>query len=343
MSPTDEVKELARSQGAQLVGMAGVEVYTDYLAQVGERLRETGAGPQDYMVSDGASFFALLSDARNALPGAKTIIMLGVYAYDKIAATRNTRGELRGKTARIYSYYPVVRQISRQIVTLLQSRGHRAIEGQHVPLKFLADRTGLGVYGKNGIFLAERYGSYIALRDVITDVELIPDVYERPASPCEDCDRCLRACPTGALYAPYKVNPKLCINPITRRMAFIEPETRSKMRNWVCGCDICQEVCPANRDLVAREIDPRVCFDSQHHSSHKHLDGLERSPDLIELLGENYPEILRRNAAIALANIGKGRQEALMALKLHVDTAPAQLQGYFRWAVNVLEDKKNQA
>ena len=98
MSLRDEVKELARSQGAQLVGMAGVEVYTDYLTQVGERLRETGAGPQDYMVSDGASFFALLSDARNALPGAKTIIMLGVYAYDKIAATRNTRGELRGNS-----------------------------------------------------------------------------------------------------------------------------------------------------------------------------------------------------------------------------------------------------
>ena len=105
MSITDEIRQFALSQGAQLVAMAGVEAYDEYLAEIEQRLRETGAGPADYMISpvagmpglQDATFFECLADARNTLPEAKTIIMLGVYAYDEAAPYENTRQELRGK------------------------------------------------------------------------------------------------------------------------------------------------------------------------------------------------------------------------------------------------------
>jgi epoxyqueuosine reductase len=347
MSIKDEIQQFAFSQGAQLVGMARVEAYAGYLAEAEERLRDTGAELEDFMISPAASmpdcpdrtFFARLADARTTLPEAKTIIILGVYAYDEAALYRNTRQELRGKTARTYSYYPVARQIAESVAGFIEERGHKAIQGQHVPLKFVADRIGVGAYGKNGILQTEQYGSFIALRNVIADLELTPDHFDRVSTRCNECERCMKACPTGALYAPYKVNPKLCINPITRREAYIGPHIRSRMQNWIHGCDICQEVCPVNRDLNARRIDPRAGFDSCHHASHRHLEGLERTPNLLTLLSAKRPEIIRRNAAIALGNIGEARSGALITLKEQLDGVSPGLKEYFLWAIDRLEEQ----
>ena len=345
MSIKTAVKEFAISQGAQLVAITSVDAYTEYLSEVEQRLQETGAKLEDYMISPAAnmpgsqdeSFFSHLADARKTLAVAKTIIMFGVYAYDEAAIYRNTHKELRGKTARIYSYYPVVRKIAENLVAFIEEHGYKAMHGQHIPLKYVADRIGMGAYGKNGILQTERYGSYVALRNVLTDLELIPDCVEKISTKCDKCERCMKACPTGALYAPYKVNPGLCINPVTRREKYIEPRIRIKMQNWIHGCDICQEVCPANKDLKVRQIDPRAGFDSHHHTSHKHLDGLERTPDLLTLLSAEHPEIIRRNAATALANIGKGKKEAITALKEKLDDLSSGLQEYFLWSIERIE------
>ena|GEM_PF-1213449 len=335
----NEIKGFARSQGADLVGVAAVEDYCDYLAEVRQRCEETAAQLEDYMVPpDDALFFERLSQPRETLPDARVIIILGVGAYDKDAVYTNTRKHLRGKTARTYSCYPVVRQIAENVANLIEERGYKAIPGQDVPLKFVADRIGLGAYGKNGLLLTEQCGSYVGLRSVITDMPVAPDRFEKMRPPCDGCEVCLRACPTRALYAPYKVNPRLCINPLTRKEEYIQPELRLKMQNWICGCDICQEVCPVNRKLAVRDVDPRSCFDSRHHASHKYLDNIERTPLLADILGEAYPDVIRRNASIALANTGKARVEALEALKGSLAGAKGELRQYCLWAISTLQD-----
>jgi epoxyqueuosine reductase len=339
MPVKNEIKGFARSLGADLVGVAGVEVYCDYLAEVRERFRETEAQLEDYMIaSDDRSFFERLCEPRETLPDAQAIIILGVSAYDKNAIYTTLRKQLRGKTARTYSYYPVVRHIAEKVANFIEESGYKAVSGQNVPLKFVADRIGLGAYGKNGLLLTQRYGSYVGFRNVITEAPLEPDIFKKMTSPCENCEVCLKACPTGALYSPYKVNPRLCINPLTRKQKYIPPELRSKMQNWLCGCDICQEVCPVNRKLVARDVDPRSGFDSRNHASHKYLDNIERTPLLTEILDEAYPDVIRRNASIALANIGKGREDALGALKRSLASAKGDLKQYYLWAINSLED-----
>jgi len=335
----NEIKGFARSQGADLVGVAPVEVYCDYLAEVRKRLKETRAQLEDYMIPPGdTSFFERLSEPRETLPDAQAIIILGVGAYDKNAVYKNTRQQLRGKIARTYSCYPVVRQIAEKVAGFIEESGYKAVAGQDVPLKFVADRIGLGAYGKNALLLTQPYGSYVGFRNVITDMPLAPDRFEKFTPPCDDCDACLQACPTGALYSPYKVNPRLCINPLTRRQKYIPPELRLKMQNWVCGCDICQEVCPVNGKLVARDVDPRAGFDSLHHASHRYLDIIERTPLLADILGEAYPDVIRRNASIALANIGKQRMGALEALKRSLASTKGQLRQYYLWAISTLED-----
>jgi len=251
----NELKEFAFSQGAQLVAFTGVDSYDEYLEEVQSRLEETGAGHEDYLVpapgdNSGSAdelFFAQLSDPRDLLPGAKSMIILGVYANDPTGQYGNTKRELRGKTARTYYYYPVIRQIAEKVVVLLEKSGHQSIHGQHIPLKFVSNQTGLGVYGKNGILQHPQYGSFIALRNIITEADFTADQKQKIPSPCKGCDKCIKACPTGALYAPYKVNPSLCINPVFRREEYISPLMRSRMQNWVVGCDICQEVCPYNK------------------------------------------------------------------------------------------------
>ncbi|MHC4643126.1 MAG: epoxyqueuosine reductase [Planctomycetota bacterium] len=335
----NEVQDFSRSQGADLVGVAKVEDYCDYLTEVRQRSKKNAARLEDYMVSpDDTSFFERLSRPRETLPDAQAIIILGVGAYDKGAVYKNTRKELRGKIARTYHCYPVVRQIAEKVADFIEESGYKAVPGQDVPLKFVADRIGLGAYGKNGILLTEQCGSYVGLRSVITNMPIAPDRFEKMTPPCDDCEACLQACPTGALYAPYKVNPRLCINPLTRKQKYIQSQLRLKMQNWICGCDICQEVCPVNRNLVVRDVDPRSGFDPVHHASHKYLDNIERTPLLTDILGEVYPDVIRRNASIALANTGKGRMEALEALKTSLASAKGELRQYYLWAIRALQD-----
>ncbi len=304
MLTKDEILALASSLGANLVGVARARSLPEYLKQVEERLRETGATAEDYMLPEEPHpFFEGLADPFRTLATARSTIVLGVYAYDQDGDYSATAEKKQGKTARTYAYYPVIREIAEEVCRHIQAAGHTALHGQQVPLKYVARKMGLGAYGHNGLLLTKKFGSYVALRCIITDAELEPDAFSPPQTPCDTCGKCLKACPTGALYAPYKVDPERCVNPLTRKETDIPPELRKGMGNWVCGCDVCQEVCPMNRALEPRIPDERARFDPDHHASHKHLGGLARTPDLMRLTKQTDDRVMRRNALIALGNI----------------------------------------
>jgi epoxyqueuosine reductase len=114
--------------------------------------------------------------------------------------------------------------------------------------RIYARYAGIGWIGKNTCILDQELGSWLFLGVIITSIELPPAPIRLPEDRCGSCTRCLDACPTGALTAPYQMDASLCIAYLTieKRGPIPEP-LRSQMGRQVFGCDICQDVCPWNR------------------------------------------------------------------------------------------------
>jgi epoxyqueuosine reductase len=122
-----------------------------------------------------------------------------------------------------------------------------------------AYQSGIGFIGKNTQFIIPGHGSYLFLAEILTTA-LIPS----PGSPlmeshCGSCNRCLDACPTGALEAPYRLNAAKCLSYLTiEEKEGVDAETGKKMGKSFFGCDVCQEVCPLNKDPVEEVALPSI-------------------------------------------------------------------------------------
>lgn len=113
--------------------------------------------------------------------------------------------------------------------------------------KVWAQQAGLGWIAKNSNLITREYGSWVFLGEVLTNLDLPPD---RPhTAHCGTCTRCLEACPTGAIAAPFVVDANRCIayHTIENRAPALPPAIAERLQGWVAGCDICQDVCPWNQ------------------------------------------------------------------------------------------------
>ncbi|MGV2829670.1 tRNA epoxyqueuosine(34) reductase QueG [Myxosarcina sp. GI1(2024)] len=113
--------------------------------------------------------------------------------------------------------------------------------------KVWAQRSGIGWIAKNGNVITRDYGSWIFLGEILTNLELTSD--KSHTEHCGTCTRCLEACPTGAIAAPFVVDANRCISyhTIENRAEELPEAIANNLSGWVAGCDICQDVCPWNQ------------------------------------------------------------------------------------------------
>lgn len=195
-------------------------------------------------------------DPRLLVEGARSIISVALNYYPPV--------KLPGKVPQFAyyaygkDYHEVVREKLRCLFEWIRERvpdvtGRYFSDSAPVLERFWAARAGLGFIGKNTLLIIPGKGSYFFLGELIIDIEL--DYDEPVTENCGDCTRCLRSCPTNAIEEPYRLNATRCISYQTiENKGEIAPEIVPNLRNNVYGCDICQKVCPWNRDAMSHNI-----------------------------------------------------------------------------------------
>jgi len=122
--------------------------------------------------------------------------------------------------------------------------------------KPFAQISGLGFYGKNSIIYTKKYGSFIVLGLMLTNMDLKPD---KPLnSDCGECEICIRSCPVNAIEKPYVVNHSKCIQYIMEKDVEPDMNILEHFRNSFYGCAICQDVCPRNKSIKVRKKYPDI-------------------------------------------------------------------------------------
>lgn len=291
------------------------------------------------------------ANPQELLPGAQSIISLALNYYpadpadDPAAPASNALPENPGLTGQIAryargrDYHRVMKKGMRDYVAGLAARLDTPIAARWYvddgPMldRAAAARAGLGWFGKNSNILTPELGSWVFLGQVITDLKIAPD--GPLVKTCGSCVRCIDACPTGAIVAPYVIDNARCISHLTiENRGAIPQEMRPLMGDWIFGCDLCQEVCPVNRKAQPSQ---EPAFGQAALATADLIAILEMAETDFRERFRGTPILrakltgLQRNACVALGN-GKN-PAAVPALSQALQYGESLVRGHAAWAL----------
>ncbi len=243
----EKIKQFAKTLQIEYLGIASAEPMEELAKTLTKRRMQYGkTGFEEEDISK-------RTIPSRTLPNATSIIVcLFPYFHGK-----NLQGNLSAY-AQIPDYHVVVMERLQKICAFILKEKPDAnlmpfVDSGPLADKYLAYQAGLGFFGKNTLLINEKYGSYVFVGYIITDLELSPDVPLESA--CGQCDACIRNCPGGALHEGEGLCPQACVSYITQlKTISAQQETILEKQASVYGCDICQEVCPHNANIPMTPI-----------------------------------------------------------------------------------------
>lgn len=243
----EQVKARGRELGFDRVGIAAADA-SGYRAYFRQWLSEGRHGSMHYL----ADRLEERTDPRVYLPGAASVICVAKNYHVQLAAAES--GGVPGRIARYAlgdDYHQHMKRGLHALADWLRQRAPEAqtrccVDTAPVMEKELAARAGIGWIGKNTCVINPDIGSWVFLGSIVTTLELPSD--DPAIDRCGTCRRCIDACPTQAITAPYQLDARRCISYLTiEHRGDIHAELAQKTGEWLYGCDICQDVCPWNR------------------------------------------------------------------------------------------------
>ena len=310
-----------------------------------EWLREGAHGEMNYMQRGEEK----RCDPQKVLSGAKSIVVLALNYFQgegnrrSPASAKLRRGSQTAATGTIAryawgdDYHDVIEAKLDKIDQFL--RGFGGLQKCYVDTGPIlerdhAARAGIGWHGKNTMLIDERLGTWFFLAEILTTLELLADqpVEDR----CGTCERCIKACPTGAITAPHRLDARRCISYLTIELKGSIPlELRPLIGNRIFGCDDCLDVCPWNRFA---QVSHETAFSARESTTGMSLREYLRLSDVeFRQLFRNSP-IKRikhrgflRNVCVALGNAGDVSD--LPALKRAAADPEPLIAEHAAWAI----------
>ncbi len=345
---SDVVRQAAHAAGFELSGVAPVHDF-DELERFREWIAAGRAGEMQYMEARDESGALKRASLRTTLPWVRSVIVCAINYNTAQPYSTQADDPQRGWIARYAwgqeDYHDAVmtrlRVVESQLrgavsaSSALQTRCY--VDTGPIVERVYAKYAGIGWIGKNTCIISQKLGSWLFLGVILTSLELEPDL---PAPDrCGTCTRCIDACPTDALVAPYQLDSNRCISYLTiEKRGAIAEDLRSLMGHEVFGCDICQDVCPWNRQAPASssaEFQPR---DRLVNPALEWLAEISNEEFREKFRGSAVRRAkrsgLRRNAVIAMGNSGDQHFVPVLE-KLKVDEDPVVAESA-QWASETL-------
>jgi len=198
------------------------------------------------------------TEPEKLFPGAKTVI--SVMLNYKPAEVQSADTPQIAKYAYGRDYHKVLKKKLHLLIDFLHqlepnARARAFVDSAPVLEHAWAQHSGLGWIGKHSLLINRKYGSYILLGEIITNLQIGPSNNQMPDL-CGSCTRCIDACPTGAIVKPYVVDARKCISYHTiENKGELPAALQEKFGKWAFGCDICQDVCPYNKSTPSHAED----------------------------------------------------------------------------------------
>ncbi|MFA9557580.1 tRNA epoxyqueuosine(34) reductase QueG [Evansella sp. AB-rgal1] len=286
------------------------------------------------------------------LPVAKTIISIALAYPSRLKnAPRSVKGDRRGIFCRASwgeDYHHILRRKLKALEEFIvervpDTRCLSMVDTGELSDRAVAERAGIGWSGKNCAVITPEFGSYVYLGEMITTLSLPVDTPIEDQ--CGECNKCVDACPTGALVQGGQLDSNKCIAFLTQTKDFLPDQYRKKLGNRLYGCDTCQVVCPENKGK------------DHHHHEEMEPDPDLAKPRLLPLLTISNREFkekfghvsgswrgkkpIQRNAIIALAHYKEESALPTLYELLKNDPRPV-IRGTAAWAIGEIGGEESE-